>query len=149
MRHYVESSQRMYPTKKGIALNPVQMKTFLDAIIVVDAEVDTFLTANPNEVKYQSHLGYGTYFTVEIFNGYRYYDVRRYFIPNGQNERIPTKIGIKLRKDQVEIIKNETSAIMNAVPELKEIGACECMFQANQLGFLTCARCNPFDCINW
>ena len=129
------------PTKKGIALCVTRTRALLDAIPVVDIEADTALT--PSESEYSYHLGYGTFLRVLCYKGTRYYDVRRYWKPEGHQEPVPTKNGLYMNSDEFAQLKNCITDITKAIPDVLRVNACECWFLPNQLQ--TCARCFPFD----
>lgn len=150
LRRYDENG---YPTKKGIALNPIQVKTLLDCLdsISDDADLIFAMLKDGDKFEYSIHLGYGAYITCERFNGRKYYDVRLYWIPPNCDTKsaVPTTKGVKLREDEFGLLKGQSDILYMIMPELGEISDCTCMVGGNQLEFLTCGRCNPFDCVNW
>ena len=141
------------PTKKGICLNMTQVKTLLDCATSISEDADNlFANLQPGDIhKYALHIGYGSYISCEIFQGLKYFDIRRYWVPPNTEqgtEPIPTTKGCKLHEDQFALFKDQKDLLYEIIPELSDIEDCKCLFD-NQLQFLSCARCNPFDCLNW
>lgn len=138
-------------TKKGIALLPVQVNTLIECANGLSNEADKAFMEMPDNSKaeYSVHLGYGTYITVKQYNNSRFYDIRRFWKPSTDDEPTHTKTGLMLSSEEFDKFKSSISLLLASLPVIKEVQACDCMFMANQLGFLQCARCNPWDFMNW
>lgn len=150
--HLRRYNEHGYPTKKGIALNVMQAKTLLDCLNSISDDADRIFSClnEGDKFEYSIHLGYGAYITCEKFNGRKYFDVRLYWIPPNCDAKspVPTTKGVKLREEEFTVLKGQTDVLYLIMPELSEVTDCTCM-SGNQLQYLTCGRCNPFDCFNW
>ena len=127
------------PTKKGISLTLMRWKSLLDNIEYVDEALKSRKT-------YVHHLGGNVYCTVKEDNPC--VDIRQHWKP--AEEVVPCKKGLCLRPGEYRRLKEILADIGAAIPELDSI--VPCLFQsdhANQLGFLSCAECNPNDYMNW
>ena len=101
------------------------------------------------ESEYVWHLGYGVYITVAPYNGLIYVDIRKFWKPDTFKEPVPTKSGLKMIRAEWSNFLDILSVIGVKYPELFDVQPCEYLFEGNQLGFLGCKQCNPFDYLNW
>lgn len=127
------------PTKKGISLNLMRWKNWLDQLEYVDKALE-------KKRVYRCHLG-GNVFC-KIGENSVCVDIRQFWKP--QDEVVPTKTGICLRPLEFDRLKDLLSEIGNTLPELNPV--VPCFLQSdhlNQLGALQCSECNPNDFQNW
>lgn len=122
-----------FPTKKGVCLTLNRVKLLRNKI----DEIDEHLTVKSAEV-YKTHLGAGIYASVGEYNGV---DLRRYWIPEGKTEIVPTKRGIFLPTKQWESFKEKFNAMLTTYPGLGEGQEC---FHQNQMELIDCRECLPF-----
>ena len=127
-----------------------QVKVLLDSVDAISTDADEAFARldSTDKCEYSLHLGYGSYITCEMFLGQKYYDIRRYWLPPNGESSVPTAKGSKLRQDEFTLLKSHSQIMYSVLPELYDVEECQCL-SGNQLQFLTCTRCNPFDCLNW
>lgn len=91
-------------------------------------------------VDYKYHLGENVYVTIK--NGYPVVNIRKWFLPDGQNETVPTKKGIALSFKQWEFLRSAIDLISQILKdELDKVSYCEySLSHLNQMGFLSCSR---------
>ena len=136
--------------KEGVALKLSQTRNLFDAIETIDAAADEeWKTLEGQKAEYLVHLGYGTFLKVYLYNGLRYYDVRRYWRPPTQYDAVPTKTGLNMNKSEFEKLRSVREAMFTALPQLHEVLACDCITQGNQLASLRCVECNPFHNLDY
>ena len=146
-RQYESKDGNQVPTKRGVYLKPNQMKNLLlcASTLVTDAE----MAFSNGQMEYRSHLGYGVYAIVTKFKGQKYIDIRRFWKPADAIEAVATTNGCLMKLDEFDKFLKLIPIIHQNYPELNLIQDCQCMFQPNQLGYLQCSMCNPFDFQNW
>ena len=132
----------LFPTKKGIALSLEKWKKLEEwKAQFIDEEILKY--RNNQEVDYMAHLG-GNYY-VTLKKGYPCVNIRRWFLPENQQEIVPTKTGIALSFDQWEKVKLAMILVRDLLKnQLDNITFCEFTdSHAGQLGALRCSNCNP------
>lgn len=136
-----------YPTRKGIALDLEKWKK----ITYYKDDVDSAIDQHDAEmqVAYNQHLGENYYMTID--NDYPVVNIRKWWMPPGNDEIVPTKKGAAITFDQWETLKELMPEVEKKIgDQLKEIEFCEnSESHQNQMGFLQCPRCNPNDCNNY
>ena len=130
------------PEGKSIRLCAVQTKMLLDGLDIIDNGATIAWEHLDAEAKheYQYHLGFGVNLTLSLFRNSRFYDIRRWWIPPNQTNAVATRTGITLNTDQAKLIREARDKIIQTVPELEEIGPCECWLENS---YINCRRCNP------
>lgn len=144
-------NEKEYPTKKGACLTPGRLSVLRSRVEQINAvlkqqEVNaSYGVELGGGLLYKLHLGAGIYLSVsEKFNGV---NIRRYWIPEGQDTPIPTKNGIYLPMGQWKALVAKIDQLVNAHPEL--VVSQPCVFShENQIGFIDCAECSPFGWIS-
>ena len=136
---------KLFPTKKGIALNLEKWKKLqywcLEAI---DSALEQYRESQT--VDFNVHLG-GNYH-VSVKSGYPLVNIRRWFTPEDREELTPTKTGIALTFLQWDKLKSAMLLVEELLDgELDKVSFCE-EFHQNQEGALTCSNCNPNDFMN-
>ena len=134
------------PNGKNIRLNKTQAKMLVDSLQSIDTDADkAWASMHPDDQReFRIHLGYGVYLTVNVYQNYRYYDIRRWWVPPSCEVAVPTKIGIHLTADQCAVIREARGKVIDTVPALEGIGPCKCWFSP-ELSCLRCRRCNPWN----
>ncbi len=95
-----------------------------------------------------SHLGRNVYAVVQPNNPN--INIRQYWLPPNSAEVVPTRTGITLRKSEFATLKDVASVIGDFVPELNSVVPCPYSSDhQNQLGFLRCPECNPYNFTEW
>ena len=90
-----------------------------------------------------SHLGRNFYVTVK--SGFRLVNIRRWFIPDGQEELVASRTGIALTFQQWEKLEAAMPVVEELLQgELDNVTFCEESHQ-NQLSALTCSNCSQND----
>lgn len=130
-------------TKKGIALIASQLKQLIDCAATINESAEKALRDMKNN-EYSVHLGYGSYITVKNSYG-KWFDIRKFFKPDGCKDPIHTKKGAMINTDEFEKFVSIIPKILEHFPELQNVQACDCMFQGNQMAYFQCRACNPFD----
>jgi Transcriptional Coactivator p15 (PC4) len=91
----------------------------------------------------KTHLGGGIYCTMN--EGFDSVNFRQYFVPEGQQEAIPTKRGISLKFTEWEKFAALVDEMKQLSPDLLLAEPCYMNTNHyNQLGFLNCKECKPF-----
>jgi hypothetical protein len=129
-----EMDQVEFPTKKGICLTTGRLRVLLNSI----DDIDGRLKQRYQNAGYKIHLGAGIYASITKFNCV---DLRRYWIPEGQMQVVPTRQGITLNPTQWNSLKGKLAELLTIHPEL-EIGE-TCLHQ-NQMDIYGCYECSPF-----
>ena len=112
--------------------NLVHLRKFAD---------EEWKTLEGQKAEYLVHLGYGTFLKVYLYNGLRYYDVRRYWRPPTQYDAVPTKTGLNMNKTEFEKLRSVREAMFTALPQLHDVSACDCITQGNELASFHCVEC--------
>jgi len=130
------NGQYEYPTKSGVCLNAKRLKILKNCL----DDIDDNLKAQQQGVttNYKTHLGAAIYASVGTYNGV---DLRRYWIPEGQENEVPTRCGIFIPASQWPSLKRKLTELLATHPHLEEVDEC---FHQNQLGMMDCRECNPF-----
>lgn len=134
------------PTKKGISLNLMQFKNFLNGM---SSAIEPVMKNKRAEQDEKFHLGAGVYITVTKDNPC--VDIRKYWMnPPNQDESLPTKKGICLRPTEYDTLMKSRCKVEDLLPELKDEIPCYMNEDhQNQEGMLRCKMCNPDDYKNW
>jgi len=109
IREYVRMFDREYPTKKGICLTPGRLKVLQGKIGEIDAVLNqqevnaSYGVSIDGGTLYKAHLGAGIY--ASIANNFTGVSLRRYWVPDGQLEVVPTKNGIFIPVSQWKWLK--------------------------------------------
>lgn len=150
MRQYEQNktSGRSFPTKTGICFKPKRFANLLRNIDEVNETVEQMAQGQAN-IELKKHIGGGVYLTVT--GGYPCINIRKYFVPEGRQEEIPTRMGIALRMSEWRAFVGFVEEIKNLSTELKDAEPCYLSLDhANLMGYLNCNECNPFgDKINY
>ena len=146
LRVYEEEDGNLFPTKKGIALDLEKWKKITCEADEIDSAIDKYDAEMP--VSYQKHLGENYYITMD--NKYPLVNIRKWWMPPGEDEIVPTKKGASITFEQWKSVKDLMPEVQSKLGDLlEEVEFCECSeSHQNQLGFLRCPRCNPNDCMN-
>ncbi len=94
-------------------------------------------------VKFQQHIGGGWY--ISVTTGFWCVDIRKFYLPYGQDDPKPTKTGIALRLSEWRNLKVANENMRAIDPTIAQ--AQPCYYgedHANQLGALNCSECYPF-----
>ena len=101
------------------------------------------------ELQLRRHLGCGWYVTVK--SNFACVNIRKYWIPNGEKEEVPSRFGIALRLPEWSQLVLGVDTVNDMAPEIA--GAVPCDFQeshmGNQMCFFACKECNPFEEIDF
>src|SRR5437867_701983 len=142
VREYISYGERTYPSKKGVALTPVRLRTLMNKMEEIDEQLkQTNATAayKVEQSTYKTHLGAAIYAAVD--KKYHGVDLRRYWLPERQTLVAPTRNGIFLPSSQWTSLKEKLNELVTARPELSLVEEC---FHQNQMGQLDCRECLPF-----
>lgn len=149
IRQYEKGDNGLFPTNRGIALNLEKWKKLEELYSEeIDQSVAQFRNAT-EEVDLMQHLGSNYY--VSVKRPVARVDIRRWFLPPNASEIKPTRKGISLTFQQWNHVKGAMKLIKQLLTkELDEIVYCEYSNDhQNQMGFFTCANCNPNDYMNY
>jgi hypothetical protein len=146
IREYIATDRKVYPTKIGVALTPVRVKVLRghfdgidEALRQLDVNSSCGVEVGGTGQLYQVHLGGGFYATVnEKINGV---DLRRYFVPEGQQKEIPTRKGIFVPSRQWTFLKKKVDELISLN---QEIQMTEVHFHQGQLEMMECSECSPY-----
>jgi Transcriptional Coactivator p15 (PC4) len=82
---------------------------------------------------------------VSVTTGYWCVDIRKFFLPDGQQDPLPTKTGIALRLREWNELRHANESIRTAYPRLAETTPCFLREDHyGQTGALSCRECYPF-----
>lgn len=131
------------PDAKSVRLSPPQLWQLFLSLETINEEADSSWAAVINNTKYDysHHLGWGLYLTVLLYQNRRYYDIRKWWLPPGEDSPKATKIGIRLSADEMEKLRCFKSDLFVKMPELGLVEACDCYTGTE---YLRCKRCSPF-----
>jgi len=142
VREYAMLEDRTIPTKKGVCFTPTRLRVLLDTIGEIDEQMKQQNSTASYKVEqgaYKTHLGAGIYAAVDgKFHGV---DLRRYWMPEGKKDIVPTKNGIYLPPAQWTALKEKLNELLLLHPELTIAEQC---FHQNQMGQFGCRECDPF-----
>ena len=130
-----------YPTKKGLAMTLVQWVELIGCIDQIDHKLEHIRSSLEPDFKH--HLGSNKYVRVSTdFNGV---DLRKFWLPDGSTESVPTRSGIMLTSREWQLFKDfAKNHVPKYVPEVETTTRClQRADHANQLGYLECMNCNP------
>jgi len=148
VREYEKIGDKEYPTKKGASFTPGRLRVLREKIATIDEmlrqqEINAAYNVTLGEpTLYKAHLGAGVY--VSISENYPGVSLRRHWMPEGQQEVIPTKNGIYLPRKQWTALKIKLEELLSAYPELDHAAICSNSHAGNQMEFLVCRECTPF-----
>ncbi len=148
LREYIsyEGSDTLYPTKKGVCLT---LENWMDLKMIIDDIAKELSQLNGSEeVNYSQHIGSNVYVTVAT--QWPNVDIRQWWLPEGNEEVVPTKKGLSLRPVEWEKLVKLAETLHKVVPELAY--AIPCIMRGdhqNQQGMLACSHCNPNTCADW
>ena len=141
IREYAVIGDRAYPTKKGVCFTPGRLRALLNVIEEIDEhrkQQNAKVFYKVQQITYKTYIGAGIYATVDDkFDGV---DLRRYWLPEGKVETVPTKAGIYLPSTQWEALKEKLQELMIVRPELTLAEGC---LHQNQMS-MDCRECSPF-----
>ncbi|KAJ8300404.1 hypothetical protein KUTeg_021923 [Tegillarca granosa] len=131
IREYGQGVNGIYPTKKGIALLQRCQRLYR------------------KKEDYKQHLGENVYLSVQ--KGYACVNIRQWFLPENQTSIVPTKKEIALTFKKWNNLKGAIDLVGDVFKDqLAEVTFCEdSNDHQNQMGYLTCRRCNPNDFMNY
>lgn len=134
---------RNAPGARPVRLSPQQIWQLFVSLENIDEEADLCwaVAKEKSKLDYSHHLGWGLYLTVLLYHGIRYYDIRRWWIPAGEDQPKATKIGIRFTVEELDKLKCFKTDLFAKMPELGLVEACDCF---NGIDYLRCMRCNPF-----
>ncbi|KAK3085487.1 hypothetical protein FSP39_004116 [Pinctada imbricata] len=142
LREWHREGKILKATKKGISLNLTQIKALID--ILEDGIEDN----RRKNQEFSWHLGANVFVSVRKDNPC--IDVRLNWRPPQGKEVVPTKVGLCLRPDEYECLKDNITDIKGHLPELITVVPCYMRDDhQNQIGMLKCRNCNPDDYQNW
>lgn len=131
---------RIIQDDRGITLGPVETNELVSCLenIFDLAELSwkNLPAQEATERIYLYHLGYGSYAAVSNFRGNKYCDIRRYWLPPTADEPLPSKIGVVLNSDEVNMINGLRSDILLLFE--RPVESCWCRLDE------PCRRCRPF-----
>jgi len=143
VREYAMTEEHTIPTKKGVCFTPGRLRALLNVIEEIDEQMkqqNAKAEYKVPQTAYKSHLGAGIYASVDgKFHGV---DLRRYWMPEGTRDIVPTKNGIYLPSTQWIALKQKLNELLLLHPELTLAEQC---FHQNQMGQFGCSECDPFN----
>lgn len=132
----------IFPTKTGISLDLEKWKKIHELQSDnIDESIRDYQEGKT--IHYKSHLG-DNYF-VTLNTGYPLINIRKWFVPEGQKELVPTRKGIALTFEQWDKLKDSTIVVREFIgEELDRVTYCEFSdSHQNQMGFYECRSCCP------
>ena len=131
----------------GLCFTPGRLRAFRNKIHEIDellwrqnlSRVPRMYRVEQGDVVYRAHLGAGVYVSVDKkYNGV---DLRRHWVPEGQQAVFPTKEGIYMPVPQWNSFKENLNNLLSVHPEL--FHAQECSHEIS-LDVIDCKECLPF-----
>jgi hypothetical protein len=102
---------------------------------ILDA-IEKAVEEYPSNFKY--HLGENHY--VSITEGYGRVDLRKFWLPQGEDQIKAMHKGISLTFEAFGKLRDCVPTIDSHIPELEDVVSC---FHQNQLDLLRCSGCSP------
>ena len=132
----------LYPTKAGVYFQPARYAKLMALEPQITSTIQAELDGEDCEsIKW--HIGGGVY--VAVSKDFDIANLRQYFLPEDEQEILPTKVGVTLKLDQWENTVNELKALKEKFPELANAQECDLSADhANQTGYYDCKECSPF-----
>jgi len=135
-------SQRLYPGPKGVGLTLQRFKELQRFAKEMDQCLDTIIREEHTELKFSQHLGGNLYAGVD--SSYLGVDLRKFWLPEGEETIAPTRKGIFLTPEQWRLLLSSFEHIQRDIPELNDVTPCyEGIDHSTRTGFLKCRECNP------
>lgn len=139
--HIREFTDNGTPTKKGVCFDARRWASFRFYATFIDEYVATY--ASGETFDYKAHLGGKVYATVN--SQFKCVNLRKYFVPKGGLEDVPTKLGIALRLGEWIRLRESMDDIHGLAPQLLLASRCsDAPDHADLSTFMNCAECNPF-----
>lgn len=141
IREYDVIGEKSYPTKKGVVFTAGRWAKFRNFMDEISQHVEALRNEEP--VDYKMHLGGGIYVVVK--SGYMCVNVRKYWMPKGELQEIPSKFGLALRLKEWDQLVKSFWKIEKFWPELQDAKPCtDDESHANMYAVVDCKECNPF-----
>lgn len=147
VREYHTMGDHVYPTKKGVCFTPGRLAVLRRSIEDINSAIrqqeanESCGVTVERGTLYKAHLGAGIYASVdEKYNGV---SLRRHWMPEGQQEAVPTRNGIFLSASQWTKLLKKMEELETSHPELLTAQECALSHQ-NQMGMIDCRECMPF-----
>jgi len=107
----------------------------------IDDKVKALRSDKP--VQYRAHVG-GGYF-VSVTKGYKCLNFGKFYLPEGQSEKRPTRRGIALRLREWDAMRGIIQSKNKSFDSLAKAVPCfEGYDHLNQMAALQCMECYPF-----
>ncbi len=122
-----------------------RFKTLIARVNEIDQAVEYL--ALGDYVKFRRHIGSG--YHVSIASSHRHIDIRRFYQDHTGN-LCPTGDGLSLKLTEWQQLKDILPQIRDLIPNYDSILECSVTSShQNQVGFLQCPECNPYDYTSW
>lgn len=131
----------MFPTKIGVAFPPGRFKQLVKSIEEIDESIKSLCQGRM--VEFKTHLGGGWYACIS--SGFYFINLRKYWVPPGASQEVPTKNGIALRLAEWLKMKSAIPTLYRNNPDLANVEPCNMNFtHQNVIAYLDCPECCPF-----
>ncbi len=139
-------SDKLYPTKKGIALT---VENWLDLKMAFDDINKELVKVSAKEkVDFSQHIGRNI--RASVLTDWPGVDIRQWWLPENAEKVVPTKKGIRLIPEEWEKLTKLAETLHRVLPELAYAIPCSLRGDhQNQQGMLSCSHCNPNDYATW
>ena len=130
---------------RPVRLCPEQVAELFISLNTIDEEATTaWVNITENEKHdFSHHLGWGIFLTVMPYRGKRYYDIRKWWMPQNSPSIKARRTGIRLGEREFAKLNDLKAVIFAAIPEIER--AEPCLRCRNQSEYMRCERCQPFD----
>ena len=132
----------LYPSQPGISLSPDSWIDLMAERERITEALKAVVDEDKPDVHCRVHIGRNIMVTVQ--SCMPFVNIRKWFLPEGEEELVPTRKGICLTQSEWEKVLSHIEDVEELVPQVKD--GVPCAFRddhANQLGFLGCPHCSP------
>jgi len=126
---------------KSASFTPSRWASLLLCLDEIDHQLEKF--AAGQDVAYRMHYGGG--WCVSVTSGFYCVDLRKFYLPIGETEWKPTRIGIALRLSEWATFKNLIDVVRRDHPIVANFTPCFLNQDHTTLeGSQACRECNPY-----
>ena len=134
--------------RKGLTFTPGRLMALWEKVEKIDEklqqqDVSVSLNISTGAILYKVHLGAGIFVTIS--DTHHGASLHRYWVPDGEEEPIPTEEGVYLTGKQWSVLKVKLEALLIANPALAGAKVCSSTHDIMQMDYLKCRECLPFS----
>ena len=148
IRHMNMTSDKFYPTKKGVCLVLDQVFELQQCVLSVDEALNEIQRGQGVTMKI--HIKHNVF--VRVSKDFKGVDIRKFFRPlnNTAGELVPTRRGVFLKLDAWKLLKDILMDLEQILPDYKDFVPCHMKSDhLDLINRLSCPKCNPDTYMQW